>query len=790
MSQISAGAFAPYNPAQAANITPGPLALYTVSAGSIDPTQLNEGFTEVGKKAAAFDLDNAAQLNASLLGSIEPVVIGPGGQLYLTDGHHTFTALDDSIYGSSTTVYVNVIANYSNLTTSQFFATLQANNLLLPLDNGVPQTVDDATGAPIPTALTALTNDPYRGLEYSILKNKSAKLFTTAANITGAVGASTPGTDKMTGFYEDFLNAAAYRGANGGLGLPFLSPGDIALATQWNLNPASQTTLPNVAGTVTAAQLPGFILAQGYTLSGTISNATLAGGALDGNGTFTGITTINAGTAANPIIIGTPNTGFVMQLGADKGFNVTLSGTNTYTGGTSILAGTLIVANDAALGAASTGATIDTTNLKTSVQAANGIVFNSLTEGNGTLQLGTTAGGGTATFTSARAIAVGGEAATINLNGYVTSLTGGLYSLGTDGVGIGNATGFSDLTIDDNSANKGVLTLATASPNFYGNLIIGGANKPTVRVMSDAALGATAAGGAPAGEIGQVNLNGGTLQAGASFSASDRNIFVSSGSTIDTAGYTTSWGTLTDSQRVLTIANSNTATPGSISFASFTADSTATLALTGSETTTFTGGILRSGPATLVFQPTAGKLGTTTSGYEQVMSGTGAASLVDGIAPAWMVTNNGTAAGPYDFLTYGPNGYATATYPASTLSSSTGTSAVKLAAAQTATGNVAAYALNTNGKALTLGTNTLTVGDGTSADAAGVILAAGSAISGGTLAFGGSEGVIWSSGTTATISAAITGSDGLTFAGAGGGDAEQCGQRQWRDHHRGPAPSR
>ena len=56
----------------------------------------------------------------------------------------------------------------------------------------MPQTVNPATGAPIPTSLTGLTNDPYRGLEYSILKNKSSKLFTTTSNITGAVGSSTP----------------------------------------------------------------------------------------------------------------------------------------------------------------------------------------------------------------------------------------------------------------------------------------------------------------------------------------------------------------------------------------------------------------------------------------------------------------------------------------------------------------------------------------------------------------------------------------------------------------------
>jgi fibronectin-binding autotransporter adhesin len=147
--QLPATAFQTYDPTTASSILPGPFSLFVVPVSSIAPTQMNEGFTEVGKKTAGFDLLAPSQLQANLLTDIEPVVIGPGGKLYLTDGHHTFTALDNSIYGSNTPVYVNVIANYSNLTTSQFFQTMQSQNLLLPLNDGVPQTVNTATGAPI-----------------------------------------------------------------------------------------------------------------------------------------------------------------------------------------------------------------------------------------------------------------------------------------------------------------------------------------------------------------------------------------------------------------------------------------------------------------------------------------------------------------------------------------------------------------------------------------------------------------------------------------------------------------
>ena len=536
MGQLNTSVIQTYNPADASSVQAGPFAVYAVSLDTLDPTQENEGFTEVDTKAAAFnELSSLAAVESDILGDIEPVVIGPDGQMYLEDGHHTFTALSDSIWGASDpTVYVNVIANYSNMTTSQFWATLEAQNLVLPLNDGVAQTLNTATGAPIATSLTSLTSDPYRGLEYSILKNKSSVLFTTSGNVTGAVGASTPGLDKMTGFYSDFISAQAYRDALGGLGLPYLSPSDIALATQWNLNGNNTTTMPGV-GTVYVYQLPGFILGQNITIASTISNATLANGTLDGNGTFTGITSFDFG----PVTLGTVQSGLVLQVGSDAGYVVTLTGTNTYTGGTTLLSGTLVIGSDAALGAAAPASyNIDPNAIAASVKAANGIIFNSLTEGNAILTIGTTAGGGTATFTTNRAIAVDSESATLNPNGYIVTLTGQIVSLGTNGDGLGNATGVSDFTINDTSKSAlGVVVLAPSSGSnamFDGNWII---SAGTLRVSSDAALGNTAL---PASELGQIELNGGTFQAGASFTSA-RSLFLAGGSTSDTNGSTTSF---------------------------------------------------------------------------------------------------------------------------------------------------------------------------------------------------------------------------------------------------------
>jgi fibronectin-binding autotransporter adhesin len=204
-SPFTASAFQTYNAADASSIVPGPFALYTVPVDQIQPGQLNVGFSEIARKIYGWDILTPSQLQSTLLTDVEPVVIGPGGILVLENGHHTFTSLQESAYGASDpNVYVNVIANFSNLTMAQFWATMQADGLLLPLNNGVPEVVS-ATGAPVPTSLQGLTNDPYRGLEESILKNKSSKLFKTTSNITGQVGSAIPGLDKLTGDFSDFL---------------------------------------------------------------------------------------------------------------------------------------------------------------------------------------------------------------------------------------------------------------------------------------------------------------------------------------------------------------------------------------------------------------------------------------------------------------------------------------------------------------------------------------------------------------------------------------------------------
>ncbi len=402
-----------------------------------------------------------------------------------------------------------------------------------------------------------------------------------------------------------------------------------------------------------------------------------------------------------------------------KSFTVTLEyANNTYTGGTSLLAGTLIIASDASLGAAPGSYTYNQATVKTDVQAANGIVFNGLTEGNPTLQIGTTSGGGTATFSTSRPIAVGGEVATINVNGYIVTLNGPLVSLGVDGDGIGNATGFSDFTIDDNSSNQGVLILSTPSPDFFGNLIIGNTNKPTVRVTSDAAIGNTTG---SANEIGQVELNGGTLQTGASFTSRSDRIFLRGKSTFDTMGYTTSFsGALTGrTTEHLTITNSQPLRQrrGRCDLRLVRRSTAASELTVGKGSVNSTNG--HSPPASNR-RATSDQVLSSGGAWLQRSNGVdlrGRRQCADAHqrhrAP-WIVIDSGDFEyNPYDFATYGPAASPAFTGYATDITSSTSTSVVKQGANVSLSGNAQAYALNLQkGFNITVGTgHVLTLGD-------------------------------------------------------------------------------
>lgn len=97
---------------------------------------------------------------------MKTVVIGPGGRLFLTDGHHTFTVLlEHPKGGENLNMWVRVTDNFSDSADMAIFwqRMAQARKVWLKDGNGLaidPQRIPERLG------LQHLANDPYRALVY------------------------------------------------------------------------------------------------------------------------------------------------------------------------------------------------------------------------------------------------------------------------------------------------------------------------------------------------------------------------------------------------------------------------------------------------------------------------------------------------------------------------------------------------------------------------------------------------------------------------------------------------
>lgn len=97
---------------------------------------------------------------------MKTVVVGPGGKLFLTDGHHTFTVLmEHPGGGENLSMWVRVTDNFSDSADlASFWQRMQlARKVWLKDGNGQPI---DSGQIPAQLGLQHLTNDPYRALVY------------------------------------------------------------------------------------------------------------------------------------------------------------------------------------------------------------------------------------------------------------------------------------------------------------------------------------------------------------------------------------------------------------------------------------------------------------------------------------------------------------------------------------------------------------------------------------------------------------------------------------------------
>ncbi|MCD7101084.1 ParB/Srx family N-terminal domain-containing protein [Pseudoclavibacter sp. 13-3] len=98
--------------------------------------------------------------------AMKTVVIGPGGSLYLTDGHHTLTSFSELAADGGMNIHLRlkVLGNLSDKTPAEFWNTMKANKWTWLQDsNGRPI---EPKMLPTTVGLRSFENDEYRSLLY------------------------------------------------------------------------------------------------------------------------------------------------------------------------------------------------------------------------------------------------------------------------------------------------------------------------------------------------------------------------------------------------------------------------------------------------------------------------------------------------------------------------------------------------------------------------------------------------------------------------------------------------
>lgn len=138
---------------------------YTLDARKLHPTQFSHGWREVVSKQGKMDAMTESELKTYLIKKDVPVVIGPGGVPYMTDGHHTLRSLIESKHADKM-AYGHILANWSELKPEEFWARMVANNYAYLRDaQGRPQ-----PPAALPQNLLVMQRDPYRGLAWGVME--------------------------------------------------------------------------------------------------------------------------------------------------------------------------------------------------------------------------------------------------------------------------------------------------------------------------------------------------------------------------------------------------------------------------------------------------------------------------------------------------------------------------------------------------------------------------------------------------------------------------------------------
>lgn len=339
---------------------------------------------------------------------------------------------------------------------------------------------------------------------------------------------------------------------------------------------------------------------------------------------------------------------------------------------------------------------------------------------------------------------------TLTLGTTTETITGTLSITVPQQVYINNGPSGYGLLIGD-GINSGTLQLSTTGGNTTSLAAAGVNANSSLNIFSDSSSTTT---------IGTANVNGGSLNLTGIGTTTISSLALNAGTLgVDPSNATLSLTTITLGSNISYAGGSQIKiNPGTASSVTFIDSGNLTRVSNGTLIIAASGGIADLGGSEKFLVT-----GTYPEGQ-------------DGIVNPSIVGQDTTNNNGY-FLSYGSSGFVKATSGSATnINSASGEvyDAGTGSNTNTQSGNASVYALNAENQTIDTAGHTLTIGDGTAGDQAGVILNGGSIISSsgsGVLNFGNNEGVIYTSsaGTSSTpaISANIAGSDGATFFGPG-----------------------
>jgi fibronectin-binding autotransporter adhesin len=562
---------------------------------------------ELGILPAGFTSSNVA-VTTAVAGQVNLVVNAAGGPTQFWDGSNT--VFDSTVHGGTGT-WDNFMTNFTNGTAAPNQA----------WQNGV------AVFAAAPGTVTLGADILFHGMQFTIggytvagagafaLHPSGIAEIKTDAGVTATIAAPVVGTG---GLDKDGSGLLILAGANTYSGGTTISGGIMRVSSNTNLGDSSGgVTLAGgeleTSTDFTSARTVALVSGNGANILGAAASTTA---------TYTGTISGTGGLTVGSI--------------ADSGTVVLTKVNNSYTGGTTVSGATLGVVNDASLGDATGGVTLDGGKLV----AGDG--FSSLrsillTANNGTLS---TVAGGTADFqgniTGIGSLTVGDPAnsGVVELSGtnsYLgsTSIVSGatLQALSTGALSSTSAftvTGTLDLKGFSNQIGSLAGTGTVTNSGLVPAMLTAGDNGNTTfsGVLQDgvASLGLTKIGTGTLSLTGNntytgvTTISGGTLQAGATTAFSTNSAFTVSNSVLDLNGFSNTIGSLAGTGTVTNNGGTaatliaggdatSTVFSGNMSNGSsvlgFTKTGVGTLTLTGTNTytggTTITAGILQVG---------------------------------------------------------------------------------------------------------------------------------------------------------------------------------------------------